>query len=65
MSDTEAQLSADYALRTHLTHWLLVNGFAEEKRGYGHVSAEDLADALINRFEIRARHSDGKVAGDE
>jgi hypothetical protein len=42
-----------------LAEWLLVNGFAEEKRGYGHVSAEDLAEALLETFEIRlSAHKD-------
>lgn len=32
--------------------WLLENGFAEEKSGYGHVSAEELATALVDKFDV-------------
>lgn len=35
-----------------LAAWLLENGFAEERRGYGHVSAEELAEALTDAFVI-------------
>lgn len=35
-----------------LTNWLLVNGYAEEHRGYGHVAACDLAEALLDTFVI-------------
>ena len=35
-----------------LAAWLLENYFAEERSGYGHVSAEDLAEALLAEFEI-------------
>lgn len=34
-------------MRERLIEWLLSNGYAEPERGYGHVSAEALADALI------------------
>lgn len=55
---TERQ-SADTVAPSLLAEWLLVNGFAEEKRGYGHVSAEDLAEALLETFEIRlSAHDD-------
>ena len=30
----------------------LENGYADEKRGYGHVAAEDLAEALLNQYTI-------------
>ena len=53
--------NADTVRLELLAEWLLVNGFAEEKRGYGHVSAEDLAEALLERYEIRLRHSDGEA----
>lgn len=35
-----------------LTAWLLEKGFAEEKSGYGHVSAEELATAILDRFDV-------------
>lgn len=35
-----------------LQKWLLDKGFAEEKPGYGHVDAEELAQALINDFDV-------------
>lgn len=40
------------ARRDEVIAWLLDNGFAEEQSGYGHVSAEELADALLARFEL-------------
>lgn len=43
-----------------LAHWLLSRGFAEEKQGYGHVTADALADALCDTFTIEWRpHSGG------
>jgi hypothetical protein len=42
-----------------LCHWLLENGYAEEERGYGHVTGADLAEALHKEFLIyRAYRSD-------
>jgi hypothetical protein len=35
-----------------LKAWLLEQGHAEEERGYGHVSAEDLATDLLAQFDI-------------
>lgn len=35
-----------------MVEWLLENGFAEEQSGFGHVSAEELAQELIKKFEI-------------
>lgn len=35
-----------------LTKWLLENGLAEEQSGFGHVSAEDLAQKLVDKFDI-------------
>ena len=40
------------ARKDELVKWLLDNGFAEEKSGYGHVSAEELAAALIDAFDV-------------
>lgn len=39
-------------MRERIIKWLLDNGYAEEQRGYGHVSAEDLADALLAEFHV-------------
>ncbi len=38
--------------RYRLITWLLENGYAEPERGYGHVSAEELAEALLEEFHI-------------
>lgn len=35
-----------------LAAWLLDNGYAEEKPGYGHVTAEELAEALLKQFTM-------------
>ena len=37
---------------TDIADWLLGNGYAEEKPGYGHVTAEELAEALHKEFLI-------------
>ena len=36
-----------------LRSWLLARGYAEEDRGYGHVSAEELADAILTTWDLR------------
>lgn len=40
-----------------LKTWLLEKGFAEEESGFGHVDAETLAEALMDRFEIITKSS--------
>lgn len=35
-----------------LVAWLLDKGYAEEESGYGHASAEELASALLARFDV-------------
>lgn len=35
-----------------LVEWLLEKGYAEERPGFGHVDAEELAQELIRKFEI-------------
>lgn len=35
-----------------LSEWLLQKGYAEESAGFGHVSADELAQALIDKFDI-------------
>lgn len=35
------------SLRDRLIDWLISNGYAEPEQGYGHVTAEALADALM------------------
>ena len=34
--------------------WLVENGYAEKRRGYGHVDGDTLAEALLGRFSITA-----------
>ena len=48
-----------------LAKWLLDRGFAEEKPGYGHVSAEELADALLSEFTIYRDFDGGSIRGTE
>jgi hypothetical protein len=38
-----------------LAAWLIDEGYAEEKPGYGHVTGMRLAEALLHRYEIRPR----------
>lgn len=35
-----------------LANWLTENGYAEDDPGFGHVCGEELAEALLNQFEI-------------
>lgn len=35
-----------------LVKWLLDNSFAEEREGFGHVTADTLAAALIQEFDV-------------
>jgi hypothetical protein len=44
--------NADPMQQSLLAEWLVANGFAEETPGYGHVSADDLAHALVETFSI-------------
>lgn len=37
-------------IRDDFRDWLLDNGYAEEMPGYGHVTADDLADAVMARW---------------
>jgi hypothetical protein len=39
--------------RDELSAWLVNRGYAEQERGYGHVTGDDLADALLSEFFIR------------
>lgn len=43
-----------------LSGWLTLGGYAAVERGYGHVSGDDLAEALLERFSIVPRDNDGK-----
>ena len=43
---------------------VLTNGFAEEKSGYGHVSAENLAEALSETFDIQLKESHMPYVGE-
>lgn len=40
-------------MKEALTRWLLANGYGEELRGYGHATAEDIAEALLDNFNIQ------------
>lgn len=35
-----------------LADWLIANGFAEAQRGYGHATGEDIAEAMMEVFDI-------------
>lgn len=35
-----------------LRKWLLEKGYAEAEAGYGHVTADELAQALVDKFDI-------------
>lgn len=41
--------------RQTLINFLLAEGLAEEQDGYGHASAEQVADKLLERFDIEER----------
>lgn len=45
----------EHPTRQYLTRWLLDNGYAEPRAGFGHVSAEQLADALLGNFTLTMR----------
>lgn len=40
------------ARKDEVVKWLLENGFAEEKPGYGHVDADELAAALVDKWDL-------------
>ena len=47
--DVERELSrTDLSTTDQLTIWLLERGFGEELRGYGHATAEEIAEALVD-----------------
>ena len=39
----------------YLVQWLLDNGYAEERAGFGHVSADILSEALLSHFIMTIR----------
>lgn len=45
------------AKKNEVVDWLLANGYAEEKPGYGHVSADELAQALIDEWDLVGHYS--------
>jgi hypothetical protein len=47
-----------------LAGWLVAQGYAEEARGYGHVTGEDLAEALLSRFHIADPEGDADAVVD-
>lgn len=38
-----------------LSAWLVDQGYAEPRAGFGHVTGDDLATALLGRFDMHAR----------
>lgn len=38
-----------------LADWLIVNGLAEERRGYGHADGQEVAEKLLHRFAMSWR----------
>lgn len=40
------------AKKAEVVAWLLHHGYAEELSGYGHVSADELAEALITEWDL-------------
>lgn len=38
-----------------LAAWLVYNGYAEERRGYGHIDGKTLAEALLAHFSLTTR----------
>lgn len=40
------------ARKDEVVAWLLANGFAEDEPGYGHVDAETLAAALVEKWDL-------------
>lgn len=40
------------AKKSEVVAWLLTHGYAEEQPGYGHVSADELAEALISEWDL-------------
>ena len=45
--------------KEELSSWLIRNGYAEEKPGYGHVSGDELADELLSHYTISDPSSPG------
>lgn len=42
-----------------LAEWLVANGYAEDKPGYGHVDGEALVRSLVDRFKMFWRSGPG------
>ena len=38
-----------------LAEWFVVNGLAEDRYGYGHATGEQIAEAILDVFDIRWR----------
>ena len=45
-------------IRNELIRWLLQKGLDTEEGGYGHVTAEDLADDLLDRYEMNQKEEE-------
>lgn len=39
-----------------LASWLVRRGLADDQRGYGHASGEEVAEALLENFNITHKH---------
>jgi hypothetical protein len=42
-------------MRDELVKWLLARGMAEEVSGFGYVTADELADELLKRYEMKRK----------
>lgn len=40
-------------MRDVLARWLVLRGFAEDVRGYGYATGDEVAKALLDDFDIR------------
>jgi hypothetical protein len=49
-------------MRDELVKWLLAEGFAEQEPGFGHVTANELADDLLKRYEVKRKDLPTDVA---
>lgn len=50
MSELEPETTVD-----ELADWLMDNGYAEDRRGYGHVTGDELAEALLAKYRITVK----------
>lgn len=55
MNDTPDKAACPVLTVDDLERWLEDKGFAESRRGYGHVTGDDLAATLLRTFTIARR----------